>query len=77
MKQIFSGSVRVKVKPGMKARINPAEIEGKFHKGKEFIVAGEPRILCGSEVVALNNKDGSRFSAEYDLSMIEITDMDT
>lgn len=70
----FSGSVQVKVKKGMKARINPAEMEGKIHKGKEFVIASEPRDLCGTEVVALNNIDGSRFSAGYDLSMLQITD---
>ena len=70
----FSGSVQVKVEKGMKARINPAEFEGKVHKGKEFIIDSAPRDLCGTEVVALNNIDGSRFSAGYDLSMLQITD---
>lgn len=71
----FGGTVTVKVKPGMKARINPAEIEGKIHEGKEFVVAGEPRDLSGTEVVALNNLDGSKFSAGYDLSMLQITEI--
>ena len=70
----FKGTVKVKVNKGMKARINPNEMEGKIHKGREFIIVGEPRELCGTEVVALNNLDGSRFSAGYDLSMLEITD---
>ena len=70
----FSGAVQVRVEMGMKARINPNELEGKMHKGKEFVVASEPRDLCGAEVVALNNIDGTRFSAGYDLSMLEITD---
>lgn len=70
----FSGSVQVKVEKGMKARINPNEIEGKMHRGKEFVIDSEPRNLCGTEVVALNNIDGSRFSAGYDLSMLQITD---
>jgi hypothetical protein len=70
----FYGSVQVKVEKGMKARINPEELEGKKHKGKEFIVDSLPRDLCGTEVVALNNMDGTRFSASYDLSMLEITD---
>lgn len=70
----FSGSVQVKVEKGMKARINPEELEGKKHKGREFIVDSLPRDLCGTEVVALNNLDGTRFSASYDLSMLEITD---
>lgn len=70
----FSGSVQVKVEKGMKAQINPEEIEGKIHKGKEFVIAGLPRDLCGTEVVALNNLDGSRFSAGYNLSMLVITD---
>jgi hypothetical protein len=70
----FSGSVQVKVEKGMKARINPEELEGKKHRGKEFIVDSLPRDLCGTEVVALNNLDGTRFSASYDLSMLEITD---
>lgn len=68
----FCGTVKVKL--GMKARINPEEIEGRIYKDKEFIVSGLPRELCGTEVVALNNLDGSRFSAAYDLSMLEITD---
>ena len=66
----FSGNVIVKVGDGMEVRINPEEIEGKRHEGELFIVAGEPRVLCGTEVVALNNSDGSRFSAAYDLSML-------
>jgi len=70
----FTGSVQVKVKAGMKARINPEEIVGKIHKGEIFTVDGEPRELCGTWVVALNNADGSRFSAGYDLSMLQITD---
>ena len=70
----FSGSVQVKVEKGMKARINPDELEGKLHKGKEFFIDSNPRDLCGTEVVALKNIDGSRFSAGYDLSMLEITD---
>jgi len=68
------GKVMVEVSRGMEARIKPEEIEGKRHKGKLFIVDSEPRVLCGAEVVALNNSDGSRFSAAYDLSMLEITD---
>lgn len=73
----FSGNVKVKVEKGMKVRINPNEFEGKRHVGKEFIVDGEPRDLCGTEVVALNNIDGSRFSAAYDLSMLQVTDTAT
>lgn len=69
----FTGTVKAKVETGMKVRINPEEIEGRMHKDKEFIVAGEPRDLCGTEIVALNNLDGSRFSAGYDLSMLQIT----
>ena len=70
----FKGSVQVKVKAGMKARINPAFTEGKIHKGRVFTIDGEPRDLCGTEVVGLRNTDGSRFSAGYDLSMLQITD---
>lgn len=70
----FSGTVSVKVEKGMKARINPNEFEGRLHKDKEFIIDSMPRDLCGTEVVALNNIDGSRFSAGYDLSMLQITD---
>ena len=70
----FSGTVKVKVEVGMKARINPNEIVGRMYKGKEFVIDSVPRDLCGTEVVALNNLDGSRFSAAYDLSMLEITD---
>jgi len=71
----IKGTVVVKAKKGMKVRIKPSEIEGKTHKGKEFIIDGEPRLLCGTEVVPLNNLDGSRFSAAYDMSMLEVTDM--
>jgi len=73
----FSGTVKVKIEQGMKVRVNPKEFEGKRHAGKEFIVAGEPRDLCGTEVVALNNIDGTRFSAAYDLSMLQVTDTAT
>lgn len=69
----FNGTVKVAVKVGMKARINPKEFEGRIHAGKEFVISGEPRDLCGTEVVALSNLDGSRFSAGYDMSMLEIT----
>jgi len=72
--KVISGSVRVSVRVGMKARINPECFEGRKHKGKEFVVSGEPRELCGTEVVALDNLDGSRFSPAYDLSMLQITD---
>ena len=70
----FSGSVKVRVEKGMTARINPNEFEGKIHKGKEFLIDSAPRELCGTEVVSLNNIDGTRFSAGYDLSMLEIID---
>jgi hypothetical protein len=73
----FSGNVKVKIEQGMKVRVNPNEFEGKRHAGKEFIVAGEPRDLCGTEVVALNNIEGTRFSAAYDLSMLQVTDTAT
>jgi len=70
----FSGTVKIKVKKGMKARIIPSAMEGKIHQGKEFIIGGEPRVLCGTEVVPLLNLDGSRFSACYNLAMLEVTD---
>lgn len=70
----ISGSVKVKVAVGMKARINPSEIEGRINAGKEFVIAGEPNMICGTECVPLNNLDGTRFSANYDLSMLQITD---
>lgn len=70
----FSGSVKVKVESGMKVRVNPNELEGKINKVKEFVIDGLPRDLCGTEVVALNNIDGTCFSAAYDLSMLQITD---
>ena len=73
----FSGSAMVKVRLGMKVQINPSEYDGKIHKGKVFVVAGEPRDLCGSQVVPLNNIDGSRFCAAYDLSMLQVTDAST
>ena len=69
----FSGKIKVNVSIGMRVQINPSEIEGRIHKGKEFIVDSEPRVLCSTEVVALNHLDGSRFSASYDLSMLEVT----
>ena len=65
------------IQPGMKAQIDPDEVMGRIHKGKIFVIAGEPRDLCGTDVVALNNLDGSRFSAAYDLSMLQITDTRT
>lgn len=71
----FSGSVATTPKVGMKAQIKPSSVEGKAHLGKEFTVASEPRVLCGMWVVALNNKDGSRFSSGYDIDMLEITDL--
>jgi len=64
----------VKVRTGMKVQIDPKEFEGKFHAGKQFIVAGRSNIVCGTECVPLNNLDGSRFSANYDLSMLQIID---
>ena len=73
----FSGTVKVEVKKGMKAIIKPDTLEGKIHKGKEFFIDSDPRDLCGTEVVALNNLDGSRFSAGYDLSILEVTDTST
>lgn len=73
----FSGSVKVKVAVGMKARINPLELEGQLHDGKEFVIAGDPNVICGIECVPLNHLDGTRFSANYDLSMLQITDTDT
>lgn len=69
----FSGSVKVKVSKGMKVRINPKEIEGKINSGKEFVIAGDVNVICGTECVPLNNLDGTRFSANYDLSMLEVT----
>ena len=74
MKKEFSGSVKVKVQIGMRAKINTEFPDGKIHKGREFIIDSMPRVLCGSEVVALNKPDGSRFSPAYDLSMLLITD---
>jgi hypothetical protein len=72
--KVITGTVKVTVKQGMKARIDPEYREGEIHKGREFIVSSDPRELCGTEVVALENLDGSRFSAAYDLSMLQITD---
>lgn len=71
----FTGTVTTKTRVGMKVRIKTDCVEGKLHMGNEFLIASEPRELCGTEVVALNNLDGSRFSAGYDLSMLEITDL--
>jgi len=73
MMEKFNGSVQVKVKAGMKVQINPKEFEGKLHAGKQFVIAGEPNIICGAECVPLVNLDGSRFSANYDLSMLQVT----
>jgi hypothetical protein len=58
----------------MSCRIKESEIQGRINKGREFIINGEARDLCGTEVVPLNNLDDTRFSANYDLSMLEITD---
>jgi hypothetical protein len=77
MSKAFTGRITTTIKPGMKVQIQPDEFDGRIHKGKEFVVAGDPRGLCGTEVVALHNLDGSRFSAAYDLSMLEITDINT
>lgn len=74
MMKEFKGSVSVKVSKGMKVRINPIEIEGKLNFGKQFVVDGDPNVICGTECVPLNNLDGSRFSANYDLSMLQVTD---
>lgn len=70
----FSGTVRIAVKKGMLVRINPNGLVGLRNAGKEFVVDGSPRELCGTEVVALNNLDGTRFSDSYDLSMLQVTD---
>ena len=71
----FTGRVTTTPRVGMKAQIKTCYVEGKLHQGNEFTIASEPRELCGTWVVALNNKDGSRFSSAYDLSMLEITDL--
>ena len=55
----------------VRVKINPSEHEGMLHLGKVFIVVGEPRMVCGTKCVALDNLDGSRFSAAYDLSMLQ------
>ena len=60
------------MKISTRVRINPQEFEGRIHKGKEFIVDSIPRNVCGTEVVALNHANGARFSAAYNLSMLEI-----
>ena len=69
----FSGRVTTTPRIGMKVQIKRCCVEGKLHIGNEFTIASSPRELCGTWVVALNNSDGSRFSAGYDLSMLEIT----
>jgi hypothetical protein len=75
MQEKFGGSVQVKVKVGMKAQIKMSlSAFGHIHRGKIFVIDSSPRDLCGTEVVALNNLDRTRFSAGYDLSMLEITD---
>jgi len=61
----------VSLKIGVIVIINPEEIEGRLHNGKQFIVNSDSRDLCGTQVVALNNMDGSRFSAGYDLSRLQ------
>ncbi len=75
MKKQFSGTVMVKVAIGMKVRVNPSEIVGSLNIGKVFIIDSLPRVICGTEVVALNNSDGTRFSAAYQLSMLQITEV--
>ncbi len=64
----------MKFKHGVKVQIDPTEYEGRIHKGKEFIIDGGQREICGIEVVTLNNTDGSRFSPAYDLSMLQVID---
>lgn len=71
----FTGQVTTTPRVGMKAQIKTCYVEGKLHMGNEFTIASVPREICGTWVVALNNQDGSRFSAAYDLSMLEITDL--
>lgn len=71
----FTGRVTTTPRVGMKAQIKTCYVEGKLHMGNEFTIASAPRELCGTWVVALNNEDGSRFSAGYDLSMLEISDL--
>ncbi|TNC80269.1 MAG: hypothetical protein C9356_15185 [Oleiphilus sp.] len=70
----FSGTIRVNVRPGMKARINPETIEGQQYQGTEFIIASEPRESGGLVVVALNELDGTEFCEGYALSLLQITD---
>jgi len=53
-----------KLKIGDKVKIqNCMEADG--NEDKILTVAGNPRDLCGSEVVALDNEDGSRFSSSF------------
>lgn len=57
---------------GMTVQINPNEFEGRIHKGKTFMTVGEPRDLCGTEVIRLTNMDGSSFSPAYNVSMLQV-----
>jgi len=57
---------------GKQCKIKESELEGRINKGKEFVIDGDARNLCGTDVVPLNNLDGSRFSSAYDFSMLEI-----
>lgn len=63
----FSGKIEL----GAKVRINQDEFDAVPYGGREFVVASEPRMFCGREVVALNNMDGTAFSTAYVLSMLQ------
>ena len=71
----FSGRITTTPRNGMEVQIKTNLVEGKLHLGKKFTIASEAREVCGTWVVALNNADGTRFSAAFDLSMLEITDL--
>ncbi len=40
--------------------------EAKINPGKEYIIDGEQREMCGSQVIAISNLDGTRKSACFD-----------
>lgn len=75
MTEVIKGTVQIRVQVGMEVRVKEDLIEGKKYFGRRFTIDSEPRDLCGTEVVALKDSiTGERFSAAYDLSMLEVTD---
>jgi len=61
-----------KLEIGMIVKIDTYSFEGQKNEGKTFFVESKPRYLCGTEVVRLNNIDGTLFSVGYDASTLVV-----